>query len=247
MRNAGAWTPSKFIRRTDGALGPSHDPGVVGIRSRLVVSCMAPAYDRALRTFARGRLLDLGCGTVPLYAAYKEYIKSVTCLDWPNSLHSSLHVDVAANLNRSLPLRPRTFDTVLATDVLEHLAEPTIFFREMATVLVPSGTLILGLPFLYWLHEAPHDYLRHTEFSLRRHCQESGLRVLSLEPYGGPVAVVMDIIGKQIRHERLAQLFQRAAVQALRWGSVRAMDSRDRKLFPLGYCLVATLESDDVA
>ena len=60
------------------------------------------------------------------------------------------------------------------------------------------GKLILSVPFLYGVHEAPHDYHRWTAFKLRAFCEANGLKVLELQPYGGGLEVVLDIVGKHL-------------------------------------------------
>ena len=67
---------------------------------------------------------------------------------------------------------------------------------KTARLLKPDGKLILGVPFLYWLHEEPHDYYRYTEFALDRFCQLSGLRLVELTPYGGLPEVFIDMSSK---------------------------------------------------
>jgi SAM-dependent methyltransferase len=247
MRNLEHWRPTKFVTGRDGGLEGSPDPSQVNFRSRLVVACMAPHYQRAVAAYARGRLLDLGCGKVPLYAVYAPLVSQVICADWPASFHGNEHIDVAVDLTASLPFADRSYDTVLATDVLEHLPDPALFWAEVARVLRPGGHVIVGVPFMYWLHETPHDYLRHTEFSLARHCESAGLSVLRLDAYAGALAVVLDIIGKNIQRRRPAVAFQRWAMALWRSRLGQRWDAAGRATFPLGYCLVAARPTDAVA
>ena len=130
---------------------------------------------RAIRAHARGRLLDMGCGYVPLYDAYRDLVSENICIDWQNTAHVNPYLDQMVDLTGALPFERGSFDTVLLTDVLEHIPEPTNLICEIARILRPGGKLILGVPFFYWLHEVPHDYYRYTEFALRRFCELSGL------------------------------------------------------------------------
>ena len=52
------------------------------------------------RPYARGFLLDVGCGEAP-YRGFYEVESHVTC-DWPNTQHSRNHIDVYADAS-SLP------------------------------------------------------------------------------------------------------------------------------------------------
>jgi SAM-dependent methyltransferase len=210
----------------------------VTLGSRHTADLQAHSYAPALREHARGRLLDLGCGNVPLYEMYRPWISSAVCVDWPQSYHGHAHLDVACDLNRPLPFADRSFNTIVMSDVIEHLFDHRTVWAEMARVLQPSGRAIIGVPFMYWLHEEPYDYFRPTEFALRRYCQEHGFRVLSLEPYGGALDVLFDITAKHLAvSTALAHCFYWLGRATLPLGR-RCFARTDRK-FPLGYVLVA--------
>src|SRR3984893_9643048 len=178
------WRPTKFIRSGQ-ELRASRIPAHVAISSRFMVDLVAPYYENAIRAHARGRLLDMGCGYVPLYDIYRDLISENICIDWQNTPHVNPYLDQMVDLTGVLPFESGSFDTVLLTDVLEHIPEPLHLMREIARILRPGGKLILSVPFLYWLHEIPHDYYRYTEFALRRFCQLSGLCVIDIVTYRG--------------------------------------------------------------
>ncbi|WP_268890881.1 class I SAM-dependent methyltransferase [Cognatilysobacter lacus] len=67
-----------------------------------------------------------------------------------------------------LPLRDGVFDYVVALEVVEHLPDPYAALQEMARVIKPGGGLILSMPFMYPVHDDPHDYQRFTEHGLAR-------------------------------------------------------------------------------
>lgn len=239
MRNAEQWQPSRFVPGRRG-YAPSPDAARVAPTSRYVAGVQIRAYEPLLREHARGRLLDLGCGAVPYYGLYRDRIESCVCLDWPLSAHASPHLDLRADLNAPLPIGDATMDTVLLTDVLEHVARPEPLLEEIARVLSAGGKLIVTVPFFYGLHEEPHDYWRYTEHALRRLCGVAGLDVVSLEPYGGLPEVFCDLLAKSVVFSRFVAgaLFRLSrAMTAL--GPVRRISRRSARTFPLGYCLVA--------
>jgi hypothetical protein len=97
-----------------------------------------------------------------------------------------------------------------------------------------------AVPFFCGLHEEPHDYWRYTEHALRRLCEEAGLDVVSLEPYGGLPEVFCDLLAKSVVFSRIVAgaLFRLSrALTALH--SVQRISRRSARTFPLGYCLVA--------
>src|SRR6185437_1003954 len=122
MRNHEAWRPSKFEQDRTGKWRASRRG--VPITSRLVVDITAQAYHQMLCQHARGRLIDLGCGRVPLYGMYGNLASDVVCVDWPGSQHDTKHTDVFADLNLPLDLGDNEFDTAVASDVIEHLHSP---------------------------------------------------------------------------------------------------------------------------
>lgn len=243
MRRSDQWTPSRFVCRR-GHLRANRHPAAVNAGSRLMVDLVARAYEQAIPLYARGRLADLGCGAVPLFAAYRNHVTDVVCVDWPASAHSLHHIDLACDLAAGLPFRDRSFDTIVLSDVLEHVAEPRNLWLEMGRILSPSGHLLLNVPFCYWLHETPHDYYRYTEHALRYLASRSGLEILQLIPLGGSMEVQADFLAKHVSQlfwpgRVIAGVLQTAVLQATRSETVRRLSAKSARAFPLGYFLVA--------
>jgi SAM-dependent methyltransferase len=243
MRQPDQWTETKYVQRA-GRWAGSRDPRHLGIGSRLVADLTAALYAEHLPRHARGRLVDLGCGLVPLYGIYRTLASEVTCVDWPQSVHGSPHLDVAVDLNAPLPFEDARFDTIVLSDVLEHLSEPAVLWREMARVLAPGGHLLLNTPFLYGVHEAPHDYARYTSFGLQRFAEQAGLEVRLLLPMGGSLHVLADLLGKHLAPlpalgSPLARVVQGSVELLDRTGLGRRIAQRTQSRFPLGHFMVA--------
>lgn len=244
MRHADCWTESKYVRHR-GRLAASRDPAEVGVGSRLITDLLAALYERYLPRFARGRLVDLGCGKAPLYGLYRTCATETTCVDWPQSAHANPYLDREVDLSGPLPFADNAFDTVLLSDVLEHVPVPELLWREIARVLAPGGHLLMNVPFLYDIHEAPHDYGRYTEFALRRFAHEAGLDVTLLEPVGGSLHVFADLLAKHLTHvpllgQSLARSMQVGVRLLGRTDIGQRLAARSDSHFPLGYFLVAT-------
>jgi len=243
MQNEPDWKPSKFVRR-NGRLIASRDPHDVNPASRVIADLIAEAFGNHLPSHSRGRLLDLGCGKVPFYSEYRAHVDAITCVDWPGSLHGNRHVDQEVDLTRPLPFTDGSFDTILLSDVLEHIPVPEQLCREMARVLAPGGKLLMNVPFIYRPHEEPHDYYRYTEYAVRRFMALAGLEVLEFERLGGAPEVLADITSKTIQRLPVlggvfVSLIQGMAVLLRRTAIGRRLSRSTALSFPFGYFLVA--------
>ncbi len=197
VKNVERWYPTKFVNTTRGHRA-SRDRKQVSIGSRFIIDIAAEWYERTIRAHGRSRLLDMGCGHVPLYGVYRDLVQETICIDWENTLHSSIHLDFAVDLGGKQPFENGSFDAILLTDVLEHLAEPAVALCEAGRILRLGGKLIIGVPFFYWIHEEQHDYYRYAEFALQRMCRLSGLSVVELQAYGGLPEILCDLLAKGI-------------------------------------------------
>jgi SAM-dependent methyltransferase len=243
VKNAERWRPTKYVNSRHG-LRASRDRKQVSIGSRFITDIVAQRYERAIRAHTRGRLLDMGCGQVPLYGVYRDLVQENICIDWAGSPHPCIHLDYEVDLGGKLPFSNSSFDTILLTDVLEHIAEPHCLVSEIARILQEKGKLIMGVPFFYGLHEDPHDYYRYTEYALRRFCDLNGLKVLELEPYGGLPEIFVELTTKSIAHlpEPLLTCLRISfwPVKALSSTIAGRKFSRSTQYnFPFGYLLVA--------
>ncbi len=243
MKNADRWQPSKYVYRR-GRLMASRDVGAVSVGSRLMADLVAGVYQEYLPQHATGHLLDLGCGEVPLYAAYRDYVDGNTCVDWGNTAHRMSYLDREADLTQPLPFGDAEFDTVILSDVLEHIPEPVALCKEIARVLAPGGKLLMNVPFYYPLHEKPYDFYRYSEFALRRFIDGAGLELVILKPVGGTFEVLADIFAKHIQFVpgigRSLASFAQYLVRIFgltRLG--RRVSTKTGEAFPYAYFLVA--------
>ncbi len=239
MKNKQFWKPTKFIVTKHGCMA-SRDVSEVGIGSRFSADILANVYEKTLKEHAKGVLLDLGCGDVPLLEIYNNYISDNICIDWKNSHHKNPFIDYEFDLNNKIPLPDEQFDTILITDVLEHISNPDLFWREISRLLKPKGKLILGVPFFYWIHEPPFDYYRYTEYKLRMFCSSNGLTILCLKSYGGSPEVMLDLIAKHIDFSKtLSTIFYFLSNIFMSSFIGKILSKKTSQKFPLGYYLIA--------
>lgn len=229
-------------------LRSSSNRSYVGAGSILATDLTAAWYEKTLIEFARGRLLDLGCGLAPLYGSYRPYVSSVTWLDWQQSLHHNSEIDIIHDLSESLPIEDQQYDLVLASDLLEHIYDPRSLLRECERVLAPGGIFMGNTPFYYPLHESPHDYYRYTNHALQRILTDAGFVQISIEALGGALEVVADIIGKltaRIPGGEIASIaIQRSSFKFWRTRIGKSLAARSSPAFPLSYGFIAHKKID---
>jgi SAM-dependent methyltransferase len=144
---------------------------------------------RAFAPFARGKMLDIGCGYKPYRSFFAPYVQEHLGMDIPVTIHGMEALDVGGSA-LALPFAAAEFDTVLATEVLEHVPSPDAMLAEIARVLRPGGVLILSAPLHEPLHELPYDYFRYTHIALQALLERNGFTMQAIERRGGPVSVL---------------------------------------------------------
>lgn len=132
----------------------------------------------------KGHLYDLGCGEKPYKEWLLGYVDQYTGVDWGNT-HHLLKADIIADLNEPLPIDCDVADTVISLSVMEHLREPSVFLSESYRILKPNGAMILEVPFMWWVHEAPYDYFRYTRYGLQYLFEKAGFVDITIHPQTG--------------------------------------------------------------
>ena len=150
-------------------------------------------------TLFEGVVIDLGCGIKP----YKELIcssgkvSSYIGIDFENALDKEYAMGRPEIFwdGVTIPLESQYADVLLATELLEHCAEPEKVLKEIYRVLKPGGKLIFTVPFLWPIHLVPYDEYRYTPFSLERHLANAGFVNSDLKALGGWDASLAQMIG----------------------------------------------------
>ena len=163
----------------------------------VIRSCIWKAVQACAPRF-RGHLLDVGCGRKPYrrYLLDNKFIIDYTGLDIESALvyEEGIKPDFTWD-GKLMPFEDHRFDTVMATEVLEHCPDPHQVIYEMKRVLKPGGLIFFTVPFLWNLHEVPHDEYRYTPFALQRIFTECGLGEITLFAYGGWDMSMAQMIG----------------------------------------------------
>jgi SAM-dependent methyltransferase len=131
------------------------------------------------RTLAPGaHVLDVGAGEAPYRELFQD--QDYVTLDRRDTPHSG-EVDLYGEAD-SIPAPEGSFDAVLCTQVLEHVAAPLGALCEFLRVLRPGGAIIATVPFAWEEHESPYDYYRYTRYGIEHLASSAGFEAIEITP-----------------------------------------------------------------
>lgn len=154
-----------------------------------------------------GRLLDFGCGKMPYRnmileeSELKEYIglDIETALTYDSKIKPDFIWD-----GNAMPFSNEEFDCAMGTEVLEHCPDAEKVLKEVYRVLKTKGFIFGTVPFLWPLHETPHDEYRYTPFSLKRHLENAGFTKIEIMAHGGWHSSMAQMLGLWIKRSNMS-------------------------------------------
>ncbi|MFN8243099.1 MAG: class I SAM-dependent methyltransferase [Ferruginibacter sp.] len=143
-------------------------------------------------SFLKGRLLDFGCGSKP----YKKYftVDEYVGIDFENEghPHDFEQIDIIYD-GKHIPAPDNSFDSVLTTEVFEHIFNLPHVLQELNRVLKPGGYMLVTCPFVWNEHEVPYDYARYTRFALEDMARQAGFTVEKTDKSGNFITAVTQL------------------------------------------------------
>jgi len=94
-------------------------------------------------------ILDVGCGCAPISSLLTKCNKVVGIDLSESALREASQNGVsciAASIEERLPFRSETFDSVLLTEVIEHIFDPVSLLKEIHRVLKDEGIIVCSVP-----------------------------------------------------------------------------------------------------
>lgn len=147
------------------------DERIIAMRTKQTfgsVERLQTDLDGWLAPMARPGFLDLGCGAATLLAAAAK--RGIPGIGIDVSLlwlvvgkrliqHHGGHAVLAAALGEALPLRAASVPATITLDVIEHVANPVHFLREIDRVVAHNGGLAFSSPNRFSLAAEPHVFV----------------------------------------------------------------------------------------
>jgi SAM-dependent methyltransferase len=153
-------------------------------KNRLAYRTFEAALAYAAERYARGRLVDVGAGTKPWEPLFAPHVSEHVGVDHVQKQVGGVdRVDVVASVY-DVPLPEGHAETVLLSEVLEHLERPEDALRECFRLLAPGGHVILTTPFFWPVHDE-RDFFRYAPGGLRYLLDATGFQLVELLALGG--------------------------------------------------------------
>lgn len=148
--------------------------------------------ENVARPHAHGVFLDYGCGGQP----YRDFFAGSVARYIGADVVASQGVKLDLKIDPDKPLRlpDGSVDTILSTQVLEHVPDFGFYLGECWRLLRPGGALILTVPMQWRHHETPFDYWRFTRYGIVAALEQRGFRVEDASPCGGVFALIGQIL-----------------------------------------------------
>ena len=138
----------------------------------------------------KGALLDFGCGTKP-YKKLFINVDSYTGVDYKieGREESQKTVDFFYD-GKTIPFNDKEFDSILSTEVLEHVFNVEDILCEFNRVLKINGHALITTPFMWEEHEMPYDFARYTTPALEYLYQKHGFEIIHNHKTGNQIEVI---------------------------------------------------------
>ena len=140
----------------------------------------------------KGILLDFGCGQKPYKSLFNVDKYIGIDYDNPGHDHKNEEIDVIYD-GKNIPFDNEYFDSVLCSEVFEHLFDIEHTLQEIHRVLKKGGKLLITCPFVWNEHEIPHDYARYTVFALEHLFAKYKFNVISIKKGGNFIKTITQL------------------------------------------------------
>jgi SAM-dependent methyltransferase len=205
--------------------------GTASPEDHFIVSLLSDHIDRVLSTQAKpaklnALALDVGSGRQPFRKRLEDLGYSYLALDAEQTPEKS--VDIVCFIDRELPPELEQhgrFDFILCTEVMEHVADWNTAFSNFSKLLESGGKLIITCPYIYQLHEEPHDYWRPTPYAFQYFAEKHQLKIICQTNAGDAWDVLGTILANFQTEPATRQLFHRILNRFVSKGRQILLDS----------------------
>ena len=153
-----------------------------------------------------GKTIDLGAknGKASYYRFFNLKYSEIDYVDINPTESNILKLD----LEKNLPISDKSYDSVLAINLFEHIFNIQNLIEEIYRILDDEGKLIGSTPFMKEYHSDPNDFYRYTQDFYKKMFEKVGFVNIELILVGqGLFHVVAENVGKLLKIKILRYLF----------------------------------------
>lgn len=133
---------------------------------------------------AHGVLLDVGCGLKPYEKFFTPFVEEYLGMEYSETSGYRGNTADFCGDAMAIPLADECVDTILCTEVLEHVPNPELVITEFERILRPGGTVIITAPFLCPVHDA-WDFFRYSPDGIAAIMKRHGFEIEKVESLSG--------------------------------------------------------------
>lgn len=137
-------------------------------------------------------ILDAGAGELKFKpdCAHLEYVaqdfgqyegtgdKGLQTGNWDNS-----RLDIVSDIT-DIPVDDKSFETILCTEVFEHIPDAISALKEFSRILKPNGVLLITAPFASLTHFAPYHFCGYSRYWYEHHLPKMGFEIEEIQHNG---------------------------------------------------------------
>jgi len=166
-------------------------------------------------------ILDAGAGELgnKNYCNHLKYVSQDLCEYDGQGNNEGLHtdkwdtskIDIVSDITK-IPVNDDSFDTILCSEVFEHLPYPVEAIKEFSRIIKRDGKLIITAPFCSMTHFAPqHFYSGYNRYFYERVLSDHGFEVEECTPNGNYFSYISQEL------ERVPRLVKDLNQNELKW------------------------------
>ena len=144
--------------------------------------------------FLKGKSLEFGA-SINYKKNFSYFINGEKKFHYSNIDNKKNKSIIKIDLRKKIKIKSNIYNNILIYNVIEHIDNHSITFREINRILNKNGNLFGSTPFLYQVHGAPKDYFRFTKDFFIEKLKKNGFKKIKVICMGfGPFVACFSII-----------------------------------------------------
>jgi len=168
--------------------------------------------------YISGKVIDFGCGTQPYKQLFnaEEYVGVEIDIPGEYKDKGIVYYD-----GKHIPFEDETFDSMISSEVFEHVVNIEEIVKELNRVLKTGGNALITVPFVYPRHCWPNDYRRYTYEGIKKLLTSNGFEILKCESNAGFIESIAELINNYVFEKISPKIFKRCIIAHFNiWGVI---------------------------